>query len=155
MSSQSNSVFFHNKHEFTLCGFSMYDIFIEQEKFTHVNILHIKNPIEKWQHPLISNMKEKIEELYGMSVKNVIVKLYNNGEESDQYHCETDSSIFIISLGCSRILLVKNDDNVVSKYVLEDGDLFFFNSDFNKTHEYSIPKVKNLKMPHINVLFFV
>lgn len=112
---------------------------------------------EKWKHPLAITMKEKIEEEYGMRVRGVFINLYKDGEDYALYHRDSYSGngVFTVSIGGSRKFVKHEKSKEVTKYILEDGDLFFFNSEFNKHHKHSIPKVKNLKTSRISVVFFV
>lgn len=157
----SEEATFNIKHKFTLNGYTMYDVLITQEKFQYndyfkrkVCFIDGKDLNEKWKHPLIIDMKEKIEQ-YGMKIKCVFINLYENGND---YHDNLygDENVFNIFIGGSRILLAKNKEtNETKKYLLNDGDLYFFNSEFNKRHIHSIPKVKNLETSMISVIFFI
>ena len=157
---------FHEKHVFTLHGFTMFDILLKQEKFQHVDFFKrsvcridsedLKSS-EKWKHPLIIDMKDKIEDKYGMLVRGVFVNLYE-GDDYAPYHHDTygGKGVFTVSVGGTRMFYTKNETtDVVTKHLLEDGDLFYFNSDYNKIHKHSIPKLKKYKDPRISIVFFV
>lgn len=161
-------VSFHHKKKFTLRGKTMFDILVHQEDFQFVkklkrsishtvDIEELKST-EKWRHPLIIDMKEKIEEEYGMRVKSVVLNLYKSGEKYTDYttNKSIENGVFIVTIGGDRVLLAKNNKTKsVSKYIAKDGDLFFFNDKFNNTHKYSIPKVKGLNDQTIVIVFFV
>lgn len=160
-----NDVVLHVKHKFTLHGFTMYDLLILEEKFEYIN--YFKRSVcridlvelkEKWRHPLIIGMKDTIENEYGMLVKGVFINLYKNGDDyapyhQDKYEC---NGVFTVSIGGDRDFLTKNNNTkLVTKYKLEDGDLFYFNEEFNKNNKHSIPKRKKMNKPRISVVFFV
>lgn len=160
------SVWFHEKKKFTLHGFTMYDVLITQEKFQYVDyfkrsVLRIDLPeelCEKWMHPLIGSMRDRIEEDYGMKVKGIFGNHYKDGEYAP-YHKDSygdGKGVFTVSIGGTRMFYTKNDKTgVVTKHKLEDGDLFYFNSQFNSVHKHSIPKLKSYQDPRISVVFFV
>lgn len=162
---EDEQVVFHDKKKFTLHGFSMYDILISQEKFQYVNYfkrsvnrIDLHDLDSKWKHPLIIDMKEKIESDYGVKVLGVFINLYKDGQDYAPYHRDTYgcTGVFTVSIGGSRKFYTKHENTgKVEKYILEDGDLFFFNSEFNKHHKHSIPKVKSMNDPRISVVFFV
>ena len=61
---KDTGVMFHEKHKFTLHGFTMFEILLKQENFQyvdyfkrsvcHIDISYLK---EKYKHPLIIDMK--------------------------------------------------------------------------------------------------
>lgn len=154
---------FHIKGKFKLHGFTMYDVIFEQEKFvidiSDRSVCYVTFEYDnKWRHPLLIDIKEKLQDMYGISIKNAILNLYNDGDDHDIYHsCSRENNgIFIVSIGGTRIFLTRNKSSgIVTKYLLEDGDLFFFNNEFNIHNEYSLPRVKNLKTPTITIVFFI
>lgn len=164
-SESSHDVVFHIKHKFTLHGFTMYDILMNQETFQYIHYfkrsvcrIDICDLDEKWKHPLIIDMKEKIENEFGMKVRGVFLNLYKDGDDYAPYHRDSygGNGVFTVSVGGKREFLTKNDKTgKITKYMLEDGDLFFFNSEFNKQHKHSIPKRKKLNNPRISIVFFV
>ena len=146
----------HTKNIFTLMGFSMYDILIEQEKFVYDNNMkkHIVNIDsselrEKWLHPLLSEMTNKIEQLYEVRVNRVRLNLYKNGDKYDDNNDDIFktkySSVFIVTTGASRYFS--------DEYLLEDGDMLYFNG---KNHD-NIKKSssEDVKTPSISIIFLV
>lgn len=162
----NEGVMFHEKHIFTLHGYTMFDILLKQENFQYVDffkrsvcriVIEDLKLSEKWKHPLIIDMKEKIEEKYGMLVRGVFLNLYE-GDNYAPYHRDTynGNGVFTVSVGGARMLYNKNESTgVVTKHLLEDGDLFYFNNDFNNVHKHSIPKLKSYTDHRISVVFFV
>jgi len=161
------SMFFHEKGKFTLHGFTMYDVLITQEKFQYIEFfkrsaMRIDLPeglSEKWMHPLIGSIRDKIEDEYGMKVKGIFGNHYENGNHYAPYHKDTygeGKGVFTVSIGGTRMFYTKNDKTgLVAKHKLEDGDLFYFNSQFNDKHKHSIPKLKTYNDPRISIVFFV
>lgn len=162
------SMWFHEKGKFTLHGFTMYDVLITQERFQYVeyfkrSVLRIDLPnglIEKWMHPLIGSMRDRIENEYGMKVKGIFGNHYEKeGNDYAPYHKDSygdGKGVFTVSIGGTRMFYTKDDKSgVVTKHKLEDGDLFYFNSQFNSKHKHSIPKLKSYKDPRISIVFFV
>lgn len=162
------SVWFHEKKKFTLHGHSMYDVLITQEKFQYVeyfkrSVMRIDLPeglSELWMHPLISSMRDKIENEYGMRVMGIFGNLYErDGNDYAPYHKDSygdGKGVFTVSIGGTRMFYTKNDKTgEVTKHKLEDGDLFYFNSQYNSKHKHSIPKLKSFKDPRISIVFFV
>lgn len=162
------SVCFHEKGKFTFRDFNAYDVILKQEKFKPSkyfkrSVLKIDLPeelSEKWMHPFIRTMKNKIENDYGMEVTGIFGNLYeNDGNDYAPYHKDTYTDVkgvFTVSFGGTRMFYIKNDETkIVTKHKLEDGDLFYFNSQFNSKHKHSIPKFKSYKNPRISIVFFV
>ncbi|MDD4930858.1 MAG: hypothetical protein PHG66_01730 [Candidatus Colwellbacteria bacterium] len=162
------SMWFHEKGKFTLHGFTMYDVLITQEQFQYVeyfkrSVLRIDLPeglSEKWRHPLIGSMRDRIENEYGMKVKGVFGNHYEKeGNDYAPYHKDSygdGKGVFTVSIGGTRMFYTKDDKTgVVTKHKLDDGDLFYFNSQFNSKHKHSIPKLKSYKDPRISIVFFV
>lgn len=162
-SEDNGSTWFHEKAKFTLHGFTMYDVLITQEQFQRVeffkrSVLRIDIPYEKWMHPLIGSIHTRIENEYGMVVKGIFVNHYD-GDDYAPYHKDSygdGKGVFTVSIGGTRMFYTKNDKTgLVTKHKLEDGDLFYFNSQFNSIHKHSIPKLKSYKDPRISVVLFV
>jgi hypothetical protein len=167
---KDSGVMFYEKHKFTLHGFTMFEILQKQEEFKYIEYfkrsvcrIDISDLKEKYKHPLIIDIKEKIEELYGMRVLGVFLNLYeggyvHEGDDYAQYYKDKccKNGIFTVSVGGLRMLYIRNENtNIVTKHLLEDGDLFFFNNDFNNINKYSIPKLKKYRGPRISIVFFV
>jgi len=156
-------VWFHEKHKFTLHGFTMYDVLITQEYFQpvdrfkrSVNRIDLQD-LELYKHPLIFSMTKKIEDEYGMRIKGVFINHYQ-GDDYAPYHRDSYDGVegvFTVSIGGSRMFYTKNDNTgTVTKHLLEDGDLYFFNSKFNAKNKHSVPKLKKFTDPRISVVFF-
>lgn len=163
----NESVILHEKRKFiSNTNESLYDTLKNQEQFQYINLfkrsvnrIDIRGDnVEKITHPLLSNMRDKIENEYGMRVLGIFLNYYKDDDYAP-YHRDTygdGKGVFTVSLGGTRMFYTKNDDTkVVTKYKLEDGDLFYFNSQFNAKHKHSVPKLKSYKDPRISVVFFV
>ena len=144
----------------------MFDILLLEQEFQYLNYfkrsvckIDLEDLNEKWKHPLVIDMKEKIQDQYGVRVKGVFVNLYNSGDDYAPYHkdsYENINGVFMVSIGGSREFLTKNDEtNKITKYLLEDGDLLFFNNHFNNIHKHSIPKRKKMNDKRISVVYYV
>lgn len=162
----NDEVSFHIKHKFTLHGFSMYELLVDEETFQYndhfkkgVKGIHVEDlkSSERWKHPLVIDMKEKIEETYGMRVQGAFLTLYKDGNDHSSFHQEEykGNGIFVVSIGGSRMFCVKDSTSRMKTYKLEDGDVFYFNNEFNNKNETAIPKIRNFDKPTIIVMLFV
>jgi len=163
--SKSDSVFFHIKNKYTLYGFSIYDVILQEltleynDRFKrYVQRLERHELAERWKFPLVSDLCRKIEDEYGMSVKGIFINHYLDPDNYTPFHRDNygGNGVFTISLGNSRMFYTKNDKtNEVVKHQLDDGDLFYFNSAFDAEHRHSIPKLVKFREPRISIVFFV
>jgi alkylated DNA repair dioxygenase AlkB len=158
------SVIFHVKNKFNLHGFSMMpclqpEISLQYKENLKRSVCHISQQdlIELYKYPLIIDMKNHIEENYGVRISRVTCNLYKNGEFCPYKNSgENNSGIFMISVGDSRFLTTKSNDNKhIEEYLLSDGDLLFMNGEFAKNHKYSIPRSSNTTEPHINIIYYI
>ena len=98
-----------------------------------------------------------------MRVLGVFLNLYEGndsyeGEDYSPYHKDKycKNGVFTVSVGGLRLLYTRNENtNIITKHLIEDGDLLFFNNDFNNIHKHSIPKLKKYGDPRISIVFFV
>ncbi len=93
---------------------------------------------------------------YNMKVLGVFANYYKDGDHYAPYHKDSyGSNALTISFGGAREFLVKDEEGKVEKYLLENGDVCYFNSQFNDTHKHSVPIRKKMNDPRISLLFFV
>jgi len=154
------------KNKFNLLhGYSMYEVLLTQEQFVYNDFfkrsvlrLDSEELIEKWKHPLVVDIKEKLQKEYNCSISSAFLNKYITEEDYCKYHQDTYQDvniIFIISLGGARKFYTKhNETGEVIKYDFEDGDLMIFNDEFNKNHKHSVPKLKKYKDPRISIVMF-
>ena len=109
-------------------------------------------------YPIISKIINNIQTNYSVVIQGVFVNLYYNGTNYAPYHKDSygGSGVFTLSIGGSREFLTKHDKTkLVTKYTLEDGDLLFFNNEFNDYHKHSIPIRKRMNSSRISIVCFV
>ncbi len=155
---------FHVKNKFNLHGFSMMDIILSQEEESLIrkstnsvlffNELNIKYD-NKWRHPLVIELKEKIENEYNVKLEASLLSLYNDGNDHTLFISDILESkgLFILSFGHKRILSTEKENKIKNKIVINDGDMLFFN--YNSKQKYSIPKIEKLKDKTLILVFFV
>jgi hypothetical protein len=158
---------FHEKGVFKLHGYSMYELLLAEIPFkrnpTFKRCVHrfdlpdiVDNQLS--ERPLVIDIKKRIETTYGVKIRGAFANLYENGDDYAPYHKDSYqgvSGIFTASFGAMRDFYTKNDHtNEVKKYSLGDGDLLYFNSEFNKAHKHMIPKHKYLKDGRISIVYF-
>lgn len=169
-------VVIHDKHKFTLHGYSMYEVLAEelndvnQPLFQRVELRYkpvfkrhvMKLPredlSETWRYPLITDLCHKIEEQYGVRVKGIFVNHYKDPTEYAPFHRDSFNGVgvFTISFGGARMFYTKHEKTEQQKqYLLEDGDLFYFNIAFDQRHKHAIPLLKQYQEPRISIVFFV
>lgn len=161
--SKEEAVHFHIKQFYTIQGaVSLYDLVRSEVQFHYHhfckrNVARIDED-QFHAYPVLSQLKQHIESTYGVQSTGAFVNWYQNGDHYAPYHRDSygGTGVFTVSLGGARMMCTKADDSgKVDKYLLEDGDLFFFNTEFNRSHKHSIPKLKSYQSPRISIVLFV
>jgi hypothetical protein len=158
-------VFFHEKKKYTLNGYSMFPILFDQEKNAlklFSRTLYKIEEKEPWFHPLVSDMKVKIEKEYKKEVNSIYLNFFSySGKEEEEeerkekYNTYEGNGSYIFLTGNDRNIVFKNIITEEIKTVLmEDGDLFYANIDFLKLWNFSISRVEKLEDESLFVIFF-
>ena len=84
------------------------------------------------------------------------MNFYKDGNNFAPYHADKyDMKAITVSFGSSRDFFMKNNETgIVTKFLLEHGDIFMFSKQVNDTHKHSIPKRTKLQGERISILFF-
>lgn len=164
----SGSVIFNVKSKFIMnLGLTYFDVLYPTLKFQkqeNSKVMVCPISIESFgnhsRNPILREFKNKIEEEYGVIVRQVVVLYFPHGESEIPYHQDNyghkGEGVFSISIGSTRMFLTKNiKTSEIQKYMLEDGDLMFFNKYFDEEYTHSTPAIKGLKNSKMSVLMFV
>ena len=147
MSNTSNtsntSNFVSNKNMFNLLGFSMLPILLEEINFSDLGLCVFDNSdlTEKWQHPLIIDMRDKLREKYGLFIRKINANLCKqNTKIEDIVNANiVDTGISLVNIGGKSILHIQEEERVLD-HILEDGDMVFFDMNFLLNNSISIEK---------------
>ena len=126
------SVIFHVEKRFNIKGYTMYDILLHEENIIDKKVIYpydLKYS-EKWIHPLIIDIKEKIETEYGLLPKFVVLQhlLSTKFILSDELQIKDEyNGLILIIVGGSRTVSI--DDNI---YEINDGDYLCIGNDTDK-----------------------
>lgn len=141
-----SSCVLHNKNNFTLLGFSMLPILLEEVFFEKKDgykvpscTLKPSDMTEKYKYPLLIDMRDRIENFYGLRVQKLVLSLLKEKDTIDDIDHINDSlnsdNLFLINIGGKRTVNIKNTE---IEYLMEDGDLLFLNKKSDAAHSYCI-----------------
>ena len=126
------SVIFHVEKRFNIKGYTMYDILLHEENIIDKKVIYpydLKYS-EKWIHPLIIDIKEKIETEYGLLPKFVVLQhlLSTKFILSDELQIKDEyNGLILIIIGGNRTVSI--NDNI---YKINDGDYLCIGNDTDK-----------------------
>lgn len=157
-SSKQNEVFFIEKGKVAIEG--IMDILLQDLNFEYVPFFKRKvcriDQKDLESSSVIRDMIDMIRKDYNMKTLGVFANYYEDGNQYAPYHKDSyETSALTISFGGSREFLVKDEEGKVTKHLLENGDVCFFNNVFNDNHKHSVPIRKKMNDPRISLLFFV
>lgn len=93
--------------------------------------------------PSVGRVVRVIEESVGRNVASLWLNLYEGGDHWCPYHRDSyGCDVVTFSSGASRTFLTRTKGGQVEKRVLSDGDLLFFDQEFDDAHLHSVPKEK-------------
>lgn len=106
--------------------------------------------------PVICLLVDIVQANYNKIVTGIFANLYE-GTDYCPYHADSyGTDVITASFGGKRDFYTKhNKSKEVTKYLLEDGDILFFNQEFNSNNKHSIPKRLRNKEERISIVFFV
>ncbi len=164
----SDPVILHETSMFKMpMGFSYYDVVIPELTFekhdnTEVEVCNLDIASSfgdnKFKNPVVADLKQKIEEHYGVIVRKITVLYFPNGDAFMPTYKDNDiykgKGTFVVSLGESRMFMSKKGSKT-QRYMLNDGDLIFYNSSFDNENSHCMPHIRGLDKPAIILLFFI
>lgn len=123
----------------------------------------VTQAVQTWNTQLLK-VKNKIEELTKSTYNSVLLNLYRNGQDSVGFHAddekeiEKNSSIASLSLGESRLFLLKQYKSTnftidSREYYLSNGSLLVMSGTTQQYWKHSIPKDPKVNKPRINLTF--
>lgn len=117
-------------------------------------------------HPLILQIKQRLEDLCKTSFNSVLVNLYRNGQDSvswhadDEYELGPQPHIASLSLGATRVFKFKSRNKIAEtqgqkpqQLILENGDLVVMKGDTQKHWLHCVPKCDISTPRRINLTF--
>ncbi len=113
-------------------------------------------------HPLVSDLRQRVEALAGVQFNSVLLNLYRDGQDSMGYHADDEPElgarpvIASLSLGAARAMHLRHRRDralPTQKLVLEDGDLLVMRGNSQRDWKHAVPKTRMALGPRINLTF--
>lgn len=109
----------------------------------------------------LSDLKEKIQKVTGLSFNSVLLNFYRDGNDSVAWHSDNEKELGInphiasLSIGQARQFEFRHKTDHSRKYglSLENGSLLIMKGDLQHNWEHRIPKSKKLNNERINLTF--
>ncbi|MEZ5492029.1 MAG: alpha-ketoglutarate-dependent dioxygenase AlkB [Gammaproteobacteria bacterium] len=114
-----------------------------------------------WSATLLA-IRQRVQELAGLSFNAVLLNLYRNGQDSVSWHADDEPElgpnpvVASVSFGASRPFELKPKDNhSAARYrlMLHSGSLLVMGNTMQNNWLHQIPKAKGLEEPRINLTF--
>ena len=125
------------------------------ESFSYAGVSKVGTPWE--QSKIITQLKNDIEDAFGVDVITCLVGYYPDGSIGIPYHKDVmsdDGIIFNLSLGDARIFRVKWDvTGNVDNYITQNGDVLLFDGEANKHISHDVPVVNGKVKPRWSLTF--
>ncbi|MDZ4724575.1 MAG: alpha-ketoglutarate-dependent dioxygenase AlkB [Leptospira sp.] len=109
---------------------------------------------------LLLNLKSKIETYAGDTFNSCLLNLYHDGDEGMAWHSDDekelgkDTTIASLTLGAERRFLFRHKINRTTITVhLENGSLLLMKGETQTNWLHSLPKMRRVKSPRINLTF--
>ena len=117
-------------------------------------------PRHNW-HPLLAELKQKIEALTGVRFNSVLANLYRDGDDSVGWHSDDEPelgrnpNIASLSLGVSRRFLLKRrkPPHLQHELNLNDGSLLLMAGETQHFWYHAVPKQRRIRDARINLTF--
>ncbi len=110
--------------------------------------------------PILARLKAQIEEESGDSFNCCLLNLYHSGDEGMAWHADDEKelqpngAIASVSLGEARRFVFRHKlDKEKAELVLENGSLLVMRGTTQSHWEHSLPVMKRVKGPRINLTF--
>lgn len=126
--------------------------------YRYSGVLHSPQP---W-HPLVDNLRERVEALAGARFNSVLLNLYRDGQDSMGFHADDEPELGVapviasLSLGAARIFHLRHRrDGAVptQKLRLTDGSLLIMRGNSQRDWKHGVPKTRMAVGPRINLTF--
>lgn len=120
----------------------------------------IKLPRHEW-HPLLLELKTKIEKKVGLTFNGVLLNYYRDGNDSNGWHSDDEKElvqpihIASLSFGADRDFHFrrKGQTKKEASVVLSSGSLLFMEAPFQEHWQHALPKRKSLSEGRVNLTF--
>ncbi|MDX1602522.1 MAG: alpha-ketoglutarate-dependent dioxygenase AlkB [Salinimicrobium sediminis] len=110
--------------------------------------------------PELLPVKQKVEEVTGLTFNSCLLNLYQSGEEGMSWHSDAEAelgkhpAIASVSLGVQRKFVLKHKASAEKiELQLEPGSLLLMAGETQQHWQHSLPKTKKVKEPRINLTF--
>ncbi|SOC78676.1 Alkylated DNA repair dioxygenase AlkB [Salinimicrobium sediminis] len=110
--------------------------------------------------PELLPVKQKVEEVTGLTFNSCLLNLYRSGEEGMSWHSDAEAelgkhpAIASVSLGVQRKFVLKHKASAEKiELQLEPGSLLLMAGETQQHWQHSLPKTKKVKEPRINLTF--
>lgn len=111
-------------------------------------------------NPILLELKEKVEQIIGLSFNSCLLNLYHNGNEGMAWHSDDESElikhygIISLSFGAERKFSVKHKKLGVKKDILlQNGSILLMADEMQDFWLHRLPKTKKISKPRINLTF--
>lgn len=124
--------------------------------YTYSGIVHHPLP---W-HPLLADLRTRLEETTGQSFNGVLCNLYRNGNDAMGWHADSEKELgprpclASLSIGETRVFRVHHRKSGKRHSIdLENGSLIIMRGEFQRYWRHSVPRSKKTTQPRINLSF--
>ena len=113
-------------------------------------------------HPLVSNLRARVEELADAHFNGVLLNYYRDGNDSMGFHADDEPElgarpvIASLSFGAGRLLKLRHRQDCAlptQKLSLQDGSLLVMRGNSQRDWKHAIPKMRRIMEPRINLTF--
>ena len=107
-----------------------------------------KSVAREWD-PLVRELRDHLQAFLGIELNFVLVNHYNSGKDYINFHSDNlrnsiHGTVVSLSLGDTRTFRVRHKlTGTETDVLLENGDLFVFEEEWNRTYWHAVPKEKN------------
>jgi len=112
-----------------------------------------------WTNELLE-LKTIVEKLTNVKYNSCLLNLYHNGDESMSWHSDNEKSLGVntniasLSFGAERKFSLKHKTSKQTvSLILESGSLLVMKGETQTYWLHSLPKMKNIDTPRINLTF--
>lgn len=115
---------------------------------------------EPW-HPLLADLRARIEQVCGTSFNSVLANLYRNGRDSMGWHADdepelgTHPRVASLSLGAERAFALrrKGETRMAFKWPLVHNELWLMEPGMQSHWQHSLPQRKRVEQARLNLTF--
>ena len=105
---------------------------------------------------ILDDLTDECEEMFGCTVYGLWCNYYRDGKDWTPFHQDNyGTHIITFSFGGERRFITENiEDKKKEEYLLENGDVIYFDSEFDRNHKHSIPKTTKVVDPRVSIVMF-